>query len=105
MMIKFVKRNKIGVGLAAVLAVTLVGGTAARITGRDAHWLAAVSAAQGLERYLTTRLPGLWRDRMTPTGAFQVGPAPAGNLYHIVAAIRAFTEALQPDAPPPGFGS
>jgi mannose-6-phosphate isomerase len=78
---------------------------AARITGRDAHWLAAVSAAQGLERYLTTRLPGLWRDRMTPTGAFQVGPAPAGNLYHIVAAIRAFTEALQPDAPPPGFGS
>jgi len=29
MMIKFVKRNKIGVGLAAVLAVTLVGGTAA----------------------------------------------------------------------------
>ncbi len=69
---------------------------AARITDRDVHWLAAVSAARALERYLTTRVRGLWRDRMTPSGAFQVGPAPAGNLYHIVAAIRAFSEALPP---------
>jgi mannose-6-phosphate isomerase len=73
---------------------------AARTTDRDVHWLAAVSAAEALERYLTTRLPGLWRDRMTPSGAFQVGPAPAGNLYHIVAAIRAFTEALDPARAP-----
>jgi mannose-6-phosphate isomerase len=76
---------------------------AARITGRDAHWLAAVSAAHALQGYLQTRVPGLWRDRMTPAGSFQVGPAPAGNLYHIVAAILAFTQALPPD-PPRGPG-
>ncbi|PTT76204.1 mannose-6-phosphate isomerase, partial [Pseudomonas sp. HMWF010] len=38
--------------------------------------------------YLDTPTPGLWRDKLTPEGAFIEEPAPASSLYHIVAAIQ-----------------
>jgi len=48
----------------------------------------ARSAAVALLAYLDTPTPGLWRDKLTPEGAFIEEPAPASSLYHIVAAIQ-----------------
>lgn len=46
----------------------------------------ADSAFRGLWRYLA--LNGLWRDKLGAGGAFEMEPAPASSLYHIVAAYR-----------------
>lgn len=68
---------------------------AAAITGDSQHWTHAVAAAKALREYLATPTPGVWRDRLGADGTFPAGPAPAGNLYHIVAAILALTKALR----------
>lgn len=68
---------------------------AAAATGGSAHWMHAVAAANTLRRYLATRTPGLWHDRLSADGGFLAGPAPAGNFYHIVGAVLAFTMALR----------
>lgn len=50
---------------------------------------AALTAANGLARYLETPLRGLWRDRLRPDGGFVQEPAPASSFYHIVCALQA----------------
>ncbi len=67
---------------------------AASITGHSQHWVHAVAAAKALRQYLAAPTPGAWRDRLGADGRFIPGPAPAGNLYHIVAAILALNKAL-----------
>jgi mannose/cellobiose epimerase-like protein (N-acyl-D-glucosamine 2-epimerase family) len=47
----------------------------------------AIEAAQGLELYLSTEIVGLYRDRMKVNGEFEIEPAPASTLYHIICAI------------------
>lgn len=51
----------------------------------------AVQGAAGLWRYLETEIPGLWRDKLRADGGFEIEPAPASSLYHIVGAIVALT--------------
>jgi mannose-6-phosphate isomerase len=70
------------------------GALAASLTGESGHWLAATAAANALERYLATGTPGLWHDRLDAAGDFLIGPAPAGNLYHLVGAILALDAAV-----------
>lgn len=54
-------------------------------------WLTAATAgAVGLEQFLTTGIPGLWRDKYRPDGTFQDEPAPASSLYHIVCGIEEY---------------
>ena len=45
-------------------------------------------AAAGLLRYLSTDVPGLWYDRLTPSGELPRDTVTAGNLYHIVGGIH-----------------
>ena len=47
----------------------------------------AIEGAAGLELYLSTDIVGLYRDRMKQDGTFEVEPAPASSLYHIICAI------------------
>ena len=61
-------------------------------------WPAAVEAAQGLMRYLTSAPPGLWRDRLTVRDTFVEEPAPATSFYHIVAAISELAAAVRQQA-------
>jgi mannose/cellobiose epimerase-like protein (N-acyl-D-glucosamine 2-epimerase family) len=68
---------------------------AAALTGGSLHWTRAVAAAHTLRKYIATRTRGLWRDRLGANGAFLAGPAPAGNLYHIVGAVLTFMMALR----------
>jgi len=44
-------------------------------------------AAAALQLYLDTPAPGLWWDRLEPSGRFIDEPAPASSFYHIVCAI------------------
>lgn len=67
---------------------------AAVITGDARHWVSAAAAAQGLLRYLSTPVAGLWYDRIGADGAPHAAPAPASSFYHLVAAIEALTDAL-----------
>ena len=46
-----------------------------------------VQATSGLQLYLSTEIEGLYRDRMKPDGTFEIEPAPASSLYHIICAI------------------
>ena len=46
-----------------------------------------ILATSGLQLYLSTEIEGLYRDRMKPDGTFEVEPAPASSLYHIICAI------------------
>jgi len=69
---------------------------AASLTGQSHYWVSAAAAAQGLLRYLDTPVAGLWYDRLSAEGVFHIGPAPASSFYHIVAAILALNQALQP---------
>jgi mannose-6-phosphate isomerase len=59
----------------------------ARLYGESRYWKMAAEAAEGLLRYLSTPVPGLWYDCLLPSGEFVEEPARAGNLYHIVGAI------------------
>jgi mannose-6-phosphate isomerase len=61
---------------------------AARLYGEVRYWKMAGEAAESLLRYLDTDVPGLWYDRRTASGEFARENVPAGNLYHIVGAIR-----------------
>ena len=47
----------------------------------------AIEASTGLELYLSTDIKGLYRDRMKASGDFEIEPAPASSLYHIICAI------------------
>jgi mannose/cellobiose epimerase-like protein (N-acyl-D-glucosamine 2-epimerase family) len=60
---------------------------AARLYGDARYWKMTGDAAAGLLRYLATDVPGLWYDRLTPSGEFLRETVTAGNLYHIVGAI------------------
>jgi mannose/cellobiose epimerase-like protein (N-acyl-D-glucosamine 2-epimerase family) len=72
---------------------------AAELTGDSAYWSAACEAANALARYLDVPLRGLWRDTMTPSGAFLDEPAPASSMYHIVSAIAQLDRSMQRSAP------
>lgn len=61
---------------------------AARLYGDARYWRMTGEAAAGLLRYLGTDIPGLWYDRLTPSGEFMRETVTAGNLYHIVGAIQ-----------------
>ena len=61
---------------------------AARLYGNVRYWKMAGDAAASLLCYLGTDIPGLWYDRRTASGEFVRENVPAGNLYHIVGAIR-----------------
>jgi len=50
----------------------------------------AIDGARGLSLYLSTEVEGLYRDRMKADGTFEVEPAPASSLYHIICAIDEF---------------
>lgn len=67
---------------------------AAELTGEQKHWDLSVQAVQGLEKYLETPVPGLWRDILTPDGSFVEEPAPASSFYHIVCAIAEYDRAV-----------
>lgn len=67
---------------------------AALATGEDRYWSMAATAGRGLQKYLATDVPGLWRDRMNPDGSFVDEPAPASSFYHIVGAILDLDRAL-----------
>lgn len=54
---------------------------------RQAAIAKAVEAAAGLRLYLSTEIEGLYRDRMKEDGSFEIEPAPASSLYHIICAI------------------
>ncbi|HYG27659.1 MAG TPA: AGE family epimerase/isomerase [Caulobacteraceae bacterium] len=70
------------------------GVAAALETGEDRYWAMAASAGRGLQMYLGTDVPGLWRDRMNADGTFVDEPAPASSFYHIVGAILDLDAAL-----------
>ena len=70
------------------------GVAAALETGEDRYWTMAANAGRGLQKYLATDVPGLWRDRMNADGAFVDEPAPASSFYHIVGAILDLDRAL-----------
>jgi mannose/cellobiose epimerase-like protein (N-acyl-D-glucosamine 2-epimerase family) len=67
---------------------------AAALSAESRYWALAHEAAQTLMRYLNATVPGLWHDELLANGRFRIGPAPAGNLYHIVGAMLALDEAL-----------
>ncbi|ESQ80759.1 AGE family epimerase/isomerase [Asticcacaulis sp. YBE204] len=46
-----------------------------------------ITAAEGLELYLDTKVAGLYLDKMNPDGTFVDEPAPASSLYHIICGI------------------
>jgi mannose-6-phosphate isomerase len=50
-------------------------------------------AAAALQLYLDTPIPGLWWDRLEPSGRFVEEPAPASSLYHIACAIAELSAA------------
>jgi mannose/cellobiose epimerase-like protein (N-acyl-D-glucosamine 2-epimerase family) len=54
---------------------------------RQAAIAKAIEAAAGLKLYLSTEIEGLYRDRMKEDGSFEIEPAPASSLYHIICAI------------------
>lgn len=60
---------------------------AARLTGEARYFAMTVVAAEGLQRYLDTPVPGLWFDRIDAQGNVVDEPAPASSFYHLVAAV------------------
>ncbi|HVZ29429.1 MAG TPA: AGE family epimerase/isomerase [Asticcacaulis sp.] len=54
---------------------------------KEADIAKALQAAAGLKLYLSTDMVGLWRDRMKADGTFEIEPAPASSLYHIICAV------------------
>jgi mannose-6-phosphate isomerase len=60
---------------------------AARLYGDSRYWKMTSEAASALLRFLGTEVPGLWYDRLLPSGEFMRETVTAGNLYHIVGAI------------------
>jgi mannose-6-phosphate isomerase len=60
---------------------------AARLTGEPKYFAIAASAADALQRYLATPIPGLWYDRIDVNGNLVEEPAPASSFYHLVVAV------------------
>jgi mannose/cellobiose epimerase-like protein (N-acyl-D-glucosamine 2-epimerase family) len=60
---------------------------AARLTGEAKYLAIAASAADTLQRYLATPVPGLWYDRIDVNGNIVDEPAPASSFYHLVVAV------------------
>jgi mannose/cellobiose epimerase-like protein (N-acyl-D-glucosamine 2-epimerase family) len=60
---------------------------AARLYEEPRYWKMTAEAAAGLMRYFSTDVPGLWYDRLAPSGEFMRETVTAGNLYHIVGGI------------------
>jgi len=60
---------------------------AARLTGDPKYFAIAASAADALQRYLATPIPGLWYDRIDANGNIVEEPAPASTFYHLVVAV------------------
>jgi mannose/cellobiose epimerase-like protein (N-acyl-D-glucosamine 2-epimerase family) len=63
------------------------GALAARLTGEAKYFAMTASAAESLQRYLATPIPGLWYDRIDVNGDIVEEPAPASTFYHLVAAV------------------
>jgi mannose/cellobiose epimerase-like protein (N-acyl-D-glucosamine 2-epimerase family) len=57
--------------------------------------LKLVAAAEGLLRYLETRIPGLWHEVWSANGEFPAGPSKASSFYHIVCAIEELTQTIR----------
>jgi mannose/cellobiose epimerase-like protein (N-acyl-D-glucosamine 2-epimerase family) len=70
------------------------GATAARLLGGAYYWNVTLQAAHALARYLATPKPGLWFDRLLPSGQFVDEPASTSSFYHIVSAIGELTDLL-----------
>lgn len=64
---------------------------AARLTGEARYWTMAHAAATALFRYLETKVPGSWYDKMTVDGKLIEEPAPASTFYHLAAATAQLT--------------
>jgi len=64
-----------------------VAARAAGLMGEPRYWAMTADAAAVLLRYLRTKVPGLWYDRLSQSGEFVPETVIAGNLYHIVGAI------------------
>jgi mannose/cellobiose epimerase-like protein (N-acyl-D-glucosamine 2-epimerase family) len=60
---------------------------AARLTGEAKYFAIAASAADALQPYLATPIPGLWYDRIDANGNIVNEPAPASSFYHLVVAV------------------
>ncbi|MEJ0084904.1 MAG: AGE family epimerase/isomerase [Pseudomonadota bacterium] len=60
---------------------------AARLTGEEKYFAIAASAADSLQRYLATPIPGLWYDRIDVHGNIVDEPAPTSSFYHLVVAV------------------
>jgi mannose/cellobiose epimerase-like protein (N-acyl-D-glucosamine 2-epimerase family) len=58
-----------------------------KLTQDSRHTLAALAAVDGLSKFLTTRIPGLWHDCLMPDGRFAPSRVPASSFYHLVCAI------------------
>lgn len=54
---------------------------------RNAYLSDIPDAANAMRKFFESAPEGLWRDKMSPDGAFEDEPAPASSLYHIVCAI------------------
>lgn len=68
---------------------------AAGLTGDRKYWAMAAAGAEGLQAYLRTPVPGLWRDKYQPDETFVEEPAPASSFYHIALAIAELDRAVR----------
>jgi mannose/cellobiose epimerase-like protein (N-acyl-D-glucosamine 2-epimerase family) len=66
---------------------------AAALTGERLYWSMAEAAAASWVPYLSTRVPGLWRDVRSSNGEYADSPAPASTFYHLVGGMLALTQA------------
>jgi mannose-6-phosphate isomerase len=64
---------------------------------KDELAMEVVRAIAGLNLYLATAIPGLWRDKLLEDGRFVEEPAPASSFYHIVCAVLELRRALGPE--------
>ncbi len=68
-------------------AFTALAQAATTQADREAAIAQVIEASAGLQLFLSTEVEGLYRDRMKPDGTFEIEPAPASTLYHIICAI------------------
>jgi len=67
---------------------------AARLTGEARYWTMAHAAATAVFRYLETKVPGSWYDKLTAAGTLIDEPAPASTFYHLTAAASQLTASV-----------
>jgi mannose-6-phosphate isomerase len=72
----------------------------ADLTGEARYGSQARQAAEGLQRYFNTEIPGLWHDRLKSDGQFVQEPSPASSFYHIVCAIGELATAVNETTTP-----